>query len=75
MMRVAPSVCNGIPGKSSLGAEREGYNRLMDCVNSDQMRDVMATLARATVALATASPSHASHIFGAKDKSAWGAVR
>ena len=63
------------PGKTSLGCKREGYNRLMNCANSNQMRDALAKLARATVARAAASPSHACRIVGAKDKSAWGAVR
>jgi hypothetical protein len=63
------------PRQIFLGAEREGYNRLMDCVNSGKMRKVQAMIARATVALAAASPSHASHIVGAKDKAARGAVR
>jgi hypothetical protein len=75
MMRVAPCVCNGTPGKTSLGVGREGYNRLMNCASSGQMRDRLAALARATVARAAAPPSHASRIVGAKDKSTWGAVR
>jgi hypothetical protein len=73
MMLVASSVRNGTPGKSSLGGEREGYNRLMDCANSGQMRDVRGLLVGATFVLT--SPAHAGYVLGAKHTSGQAAVR
>jgi len=75
-MRVAVSVCNGTADKYSLSVERESYNLPMDCANSGPLRNVLATLARASAAVSSSPERHGvPAVGGANDKSARAAVR